>query len=136
MRIEFSLVHRVQFAETDAAGIVHFANYFRWMEEVEHEFFRSRGLSVQMKHDGREIGWPRVSTACEYEGPARFEEEVRLQLHVTKIGGKSFNYEVAFFVGDKRIAHGKMTSVCCALTEHGLEPISIPADIRSKLTGN
>jgi acyl-CoA thioesterase FadM len=39
----FSINRRVQFAETDMAGIVHFSNYFRWMEEVEHAFFRSVG---------------------------------------------------------------------------------------------
>ncbi|MBL8848408.1 MAG: acyl-CoA thioesterase, partial [Planctomycetaceae bacterium] len=36
---------RVQFSETDMAGIVHFANFFRWMEEAEHEYFRSLGLT-------------------------------------------------------------------------------------------
>ena len=46
MAAEFSISRRVQFAETDMAGVVHFSNYFRWMEEVEHAFFRAVGLSV------------------------------------------------------------------------------------------
>jgi len=57
MAFEFSISRRVQFAETDMAGVVHFSNYFRWMEEVEHAFFRSVGLSVVMQHQGRDISW-------------------------------------------------------------------------------
>ena len=46
MPTEFSIPRRVQFSETDMAGIAHFSNFFRMMEEVEHAFFRSVGLSV------------------------------------------------------------------------------------------
>jgi YbgC/YbaW family acyl-CoA thioester hydrolase len=130
----FSLIHRVQFSETDAAGIVHFSNYFRWMEEVEHAFFRSVGLSVQMKHEGREIGWPRVSVGCEYEGPARFEDEVELRFTINKIGGKSLSYRVEFINAGRRIATGHATSACCELGTEGMKAVSIPDIIRSKLS--
>ena len=42
MPTEFTIKRRVQFSETDMAGIMHFANYFRLMEEVEHAFLRLR----------------------------------------------------------------------------------------------
>lgn len=130
----FSIRRRVQFAETDMAGIVHFANYFRWMEEVEHAFFRSLGLSVAMTLDGGErIGWPRVNVGCEYYGPLRFEDEVELRLRVTKVGGKSFSYEVDCLLGDKLVGLGRTTSVCCAHTPSGLKAIAIPEAIRQKL---
>jgi len=134
---EFSILRRVQFAETDMAGIVHFANYFRYMEEVEHAFFRSVGLSVSMQHDGMHIGWPRVSTGCEYFGPIRFEDEIELKLRVTKVGEKSFNYEVEFLAGGQRRALGKLTSVCCTLEPGGqMRAIAIPMALRVKLTAS
>ena len=46
MPYEFKLTRRVEFAETDMAGIVHFANFFRMMEAAEHAFFRSVGFSI------------------------------------------------------------------------------------------
>ena len=49
---------RVQFYETDAAGIVHFSWYFRYMEEAEHALWRAAGLSVPPPGGG--VGWPRV----------------------------------------------------------------------------
>lgn len=134
MSSPFSIARRVQFAETDMAGIVHFANFFRWMEEVEHAFFRSLGLSVSMQHEGRHIGWPRVSTACDFFGPVRFEDEVELKLRITKVGEKSLSYEVDYIVGGRPVALGKTTSVCCELHDGKMKSVAIPEFIRAKLS--
>lgn len=133
---EFSITRRVQFSETDMAGIMHFANFFRMMEEVEHAFFRSVGLSVSMQHDNIHVGWPRVAAACEFLGPVRFEDEVELKMRVTRMGDKSFSYEVEFLVKGQRVALGKTTSVCCEVGAGGaMKAIPIPKPIREKLTG-
>ena len=129
----FSIVRRVQFSETDMAGIVHFSNFFRMMEEVEHAYFRSLGLSVSMQHDDIHVGWPRVSAACEYSGPVKFEDEIELRLRVARVGDKSLSYEVDFMVNGKRAALGKVTSECCAIDDGELKSISIPPAIREKL---
>lgn len=136
MPIEFSIKRRVQFSETDMAGIMHFANYFRMMEEVEHAFFRSVGLSVSMQHDDIHVGWPRVSASCDFSGPVRFEDEIELRLRVVRLGEKSLNYEVDFLLEGKRVALGKMTSVCCALEPNGMRSIPIPAELRKKLSAD
>jgi acyl-CoA thioester hydrolase len=134
MAAEYSISRRVQFAETDMAGVVHFSNYFRWMEEVEHAFFRAVGLSIAMHHEGREIAWPRVAVECEYFGPVRFEDEVQLRLRVMKVGEKSFTYEVDFMKAEHQVALGKVTSVCCTMQpQGGFTAIAIPAEIKEKL---
>jgi len=130
----FSILRRIQFAETDMAGIAHFSNFFKMMEEVEHAFFRSVGLSVSMQHDGMHVGWPRVSASCEFYGPVRFEDEVELRLRVVKLGDKSFGYEVDFLLQGRQMALGKTTSVCCELRADGtMKSIPIPPSIREKL---
>jgi 4-hydroxybenzoyl-CoA thioesterase/acyl-CoA thioester hydrolase len=136
MLAQHRIKHRVQFSETDLAGVVHFSNYFRMMEEVEHDFFRALGMSVVMSHEALEIGWPRVSAACEYFGPLRFEDEVELVMRVTKVGEKSFNYEVEFLWEGRRVALGKMTSVCCEMLDRGMRSIRIPDGVRRKLEGD
>jgi YbgC/YbaW family acyl-CoA thioester hydrolase len=129
----YTIKRLVSFAETDMAGIVHFSNYFRWMEEVEHAYFRSLGLSVAMTQENVEIGWPRVNVACEYYGPVKFEDELELRLRLTKVGGKSLSYEVDFLLRGTLVALGKSTSVCCEHTPSGLKAITIPGAIREKL---
>ena len=133
MSTEFSITRRVQFSETDLAGIVHFSNFFKMMEEVEHAFFRSIGLSVSMQHDDIHVGWPRVSASCEFFGPVRFEEEIELKMRLTRVGEKSLSYEVEFISGGKRVALGKSTSVCCAIDRGNVQSIAIPQAIREKL---
>jgi YbgC/YbaW family acyl-CoA thioester hydrolase len=131
---EFSISHIVQFSETDMAGVVHFSNYFRWMEMVEHAFFRSLGLSVVMTHEAIEIGWPRVACSCEFFGPARFEDKLTFQLRVTKVGGKSLTYEADFLKGQSLLARGTLTSVCVTLQAAGtFKAIAIPQALREKL---
>jgi len=135
MPAEFTYTRRVQFAETDMAGIAHFANFFRWMEEAEHAMFRAAGLSVQMQLDGMEISWPRVSVGCEFVRPVRFEDELSLGLRVVRLGDKSINLEVEFTKGGERVALGKSTSVCCEVGNGMMRSIAIPPAIRDKLTG-
>ena len=66
MAFEFKAVRRVEFSETDMAGIVHYSNFFRYMETAEHGFFRSLGHSVVMDKFEPPLGWPRVRAECEY----------------------------------------------------------------------
>ena len=70
---EFKMQRRVEFAETDMAGILHFSNYLRYMEEVEHAFFRSLGLSVQPCAKSGILGWARGKVSCTYRKPLHFE---------------------------------------------------------------
>ena len=54
----FKTERRVEFRDTDAAGIVHFSVFFAYMEQAEHEFLRSLGLSVHggVDADGNTVG--------------------------------------------------------------------------------
>ena len=129
----FTYSRLVQFSETDLAGIAHFANFFRWMEEAEHAYFRSVGLSVRTEYQEMEIGWPRVNTSCEFFAPAHFEDQLQIQVRIAKIGEKSISWEIEFFQGQTRLALGKATTVCCIWNNQGLQSIPIPPEIRSKL---
>ena len=74
MAYEFKLVRRVEFFETDMVGIVHYSNFFRYMETAEHAFFRSLGISVVTRQVDPPVGWPRVHADCEYRQPLHFED--------------------------------------------------------------
>ncbi len=129
----FTMIRRVQFAETDAAGILHFANYFRIMEETEHAFWRSMGQSIMTPKDGKHVGWPRVATECEYFEPARFEDEIELTFVVTRVGDQSYSFEVRFDCRGKTIAIAKTTAVCCLCGDGQVCKTPIPDAIRSEL---
>lgn len=125
---------RVEFSDTDAAGIVHFANFFRYMERVEHNFWRSLGLSVQSRVGDHEIGFPRVKVDCEYFAPARFEDELDAVLTLDRLGGKSLTFHIEFHRAGELLARGHVIIVCCRVDRGGrLESIEIPEPIRTPI---
>jgi len=129
----FTMRRLVQFAETDLAGVLHFANYYRMMEEVEHAFWRSLGSGVVISTGESHISWPRVATSCEYFTPAHFEDELELRFTVAHVGQRSVTYQIEFMRRDERLALGKTIAVCCSMDKGAFGPIAIPDDLRSKL---
>src|SRR5256885_11684889 len=111
MPTAFTYPRTVQFAETDLAGIAHFANFFRWMEEAEHAYFRSVGLSVRTEYQEMEMGGPRVSTWCDFFVPAGFEDQLQIRVGIVKMGEKSISWEIPFPRDGTRLAVGKATTV-------------------------
>jgi YbgC/YbaW family acyl-CoA thioester hydrolase len=134
MHHPFRTTRRVEFCDTDMAGIVHFANFFRFMESAEVAFLRAQGLSVALEWEGERIGFPRVSATCDYVKPARFEDVLDVAVTLDKLGSKSVTYAFEFSRHGEDIARGRVTSVCCRiLADHRLEPIEIPRTLREIL---
>ncbi len=130
----FTTRRRIEFADTDMGGIVHFARFFVFMETAEHEFLEALGTTVHHRRDGRVIGWPRVSAALEYLSPARLGDELTIDLRVARKGEKSMTYDFLMRVGARPAAEGRVTAVCCILDDpRGLQAIPIPADIADRI---
>jgi YbgC/YbaW family acyl-CoA thioester hydrolase len=125
----------VEFAETDMAGIMHFANYFRFMEEAEHAFFRSIGLSIHMKSGDGIVTWPRVHAECDYQRPLRFEDDVEVHLLVQERKPRAVHFRFVFHKlnGQRReeVARGLLVTVCVSHdpATGTMKAIDIPASI-------
>ena len=131
----FSITRRVEFGDTDMAGIMHFSNFFRFMEVAETDFLRTRGLSVSWHEGGVKWGFPRVSAACDYQKPAKFQDVLTVAVTLEKLGKKSVSYRFDFSnQRGESLAVGRMTSVFCRSTgpDH-IEALDIPAETRAKL---
>src|SRR5512136_137201 len=97
MPYEFQFTRRVEFSETDMAGIMHFSNFFRFMEAAETAFMRSLGLSVLLQKSGLNFCLPRVHAECDYAAPLQFEDEVLVRLLVERKGTRSLTYQFRFY---------------------------------------
>jgi len=129
---EFIYRRRVQFADTDMAGIVHFSMYFRYMEEAEHALWRSVGLQIAPP-DGT-VGFPRVAAACDFKAPLRFEEEFEVHARVETVGRRSLKYGFTLRRGDDILATGSMTSVSVErVPGGGVRSVELPPDVVSRL---
>ncbi len=121
----FTTRRMVEFADTDMAGIMHFASFFHYMESVEHEFIRSLGLSVYTQIEGQAISFPRVSAKCDFKSPAKCEDVLEAALVIKRIGTKSLTYKIDFSRSGTPVSTGEVTCVCCHIF-HDRPPESTP----------
>lgn len=137
-----TLKDRVQFADTDMAGIVHFSNFFRYMERVEHDFFRSLDMSIWDGHNHEvvpesKVGWPRVHASCDYKAPLRFEEEFEMELLVEEIRAKTLRYRIRFWKSDGTLsAEGSIVAACVSKdpATGRMKAVGIPERVLSRIS--
>jgi acyl-CoA thioester hydrolase len=137
MPYEFKVVRRVEFSETDMAGIVHYSNFFKYMEVAEHAFFRSLGFSVVTRQVDPPLGWPRVHAECNYQQPLRFEDEVEVHMLVSEKRSKSLSYAFRFRkLGGSapvEVARGSLTVVCVTHQGGKMTAATIPKAIADQI---
>ena len=131
----FRTRRRVEWADTDAAGIAHFTALFRYMEEAEHALLRELGLSVSCQDEQGHISWPRVAAHAEFLGPARFGDVLDIEAAIRRRGEKSVTYRFTISCEGRPVAQGHVTAVCCRVGsgQNGLHAIAIPSWIGERL---
>lgn len=134
----YRLTRRVAFSETDAAGIVHFANFFRYMEDAEHAMLRDLGLSVHRDVGDDVAGFPRVRASCDYKRPLRFEDVFTIDVFVSAKTDKSVTYGFTFRKEEEAdpIATGSLKVVYAikAAGEGKFKAAPLPPEIDQALT--
>jgi YbgC/YbaW family acyl-CoA thioester hydrolase len=131
---EYRTTRRIEFSDTDLAGVVHFARFFVFMETAEDEFLRKHGAAFTMEESGRTLGWPKVSAACDYRSPARYGDTLDIRLKVQKVSRRTITYEIDFSRDGAEIARGRTTSACVVMKpDGGFESAPIPAALAGRL---
>jgi acyl-CoA thioester hydrolase len=138
MPYEFKTTRRVEFSDTDMEGIMHFSNFFRFMETAEHAFLRSLGFSAVLSRNGLEVCLPRVHAECDYLAPLRFEDEVQIHLLVERKGGRSLSYQFRFHrltgSASTLVARGQVTVACAARQKNGtLKGEPLPKTLKDQI---
>jgi len=130
MPSEFRLRRRVQFYETDAAGMVHFSWFFRYMEEAEHALWREAGLSIHPPDS--DIGWPRVAASFDFHRALTFEQEFDVWLRIAELTKRTIRYSCLVSQGDTRIATGRLVIACVRRRLDRMEAMEIPPEIAAR----
>ena len=132
MTDEISMRRRVQFSETDTAGIVHFSNFFRYFEDAEHALWREVGLSIHPEQSS--IGWPRVAASCEYHRALKFEQEFEVNVRISELTKRTITYAGEITRNGERIATGRWKIACVSKLPDGtMRSAEIPSDVAERL---
>jgi len=119
---------RVQFYETDAQGVVHHSNYFRFFEEARGEFLRKIGVPyTKIRESGYEVVL--LEASCAFKKPLFYDELFEIQLYLSQVDRFTFTFLYKVRVEGELRAEGK-TRHC--VTKEG-RIVSIPEKLRIKL---
>ncbi|MEN2975101.1 MAG: thioesterase family protein [Candidatus Caldarchaeales archaeon] len=128
---EFSSVYRVSWVDTDAAGVVHFSNYFRIFERVEEEMYLNLEFSFKDLYEKYGIWLPRVEAHCHFISPAYFGDVLDVKLRVIEIGEKHVKYGFKILRSGNIIAEGHVVVVTADKKLNKAVPI--PTEFREKI---
>lgn len=123
----------VRFRHCDPAGIVFYPRYFEMINDFIEEWFdKGLGASFYEMHVVRGVGTPLASVECDFSAPSRWNETLRQELRVCRIGGASVSVEVRFCgpEGDRRLT-AWLTIVTVDMNR--LRSTALPADVRQRM---
>lgn len=117
---------RVQFHETDMAGIMHFSRILTWVEEAEQDVMHGIGVpAVDAKG-----GFPKVHVTVDYRSPLRYREVGHVRMRLLELGERSLTWGFEIWVGERLCVEGKVVTVL--VSEIGRSAV-IPVHWREKL---
>jgi len=113
-RLMFETRIQTYWADVDAAGIVYYPHFFRFVEQAEEELFRAGGLPRKPFIEQLQIWMPRVEAFSKFSKPIRHGAAIRVRLQPHIQGEKTLRYdfEIVDDVSSDRLAAGYVTVVC------------------------
>ncbi len=123
-------------ADSDPAGIVYFANFFRLVEQAEEELYLLAGTHRQNLLDEYSVWMPRVEAHVDFVSPIRAGRAIRVRMVAGFKGEKTvkFDFEIVDDETGNRLANGYLTVVCVDREKFKATPI--PEKIRRILNGS
>ena len=129
----FIIEEHVRWSDVDAAGIIFYGSYVRFIELAETELFRAAGLPYGEIFHRYDLLLPRVQVHTEFHYPARLDDRLRMAAYFGKVGRKSLtmNFEAIHLGANRLAAHGYLVLVCA---DRGtLESRALPPELVERL---
>jgi acyl-CoA thioester hydrolase len=123
----FSFKYRVYWEDTDAGGVVYYANYLKYMERCRTEWLRAIGIDQHRLMRERGLQFAIVGVQVDYLKPAVLDDEILVTAQLESLGRASFSFTQTIWRGDEQLIDAN-TKVAC-LDSATLKPKSIPKDL-------
>jgi acyl-CoA thioester hydrolase len=127
----FTWTVRVYYEDTDAGGIVYYANYLKFYERARTEWLRALGIDQQTLLDQESAAFVVRSAAVDYLASARLDDEVKLILTVEKLGRASVQFAQQAWRGDTLLSTANVKVGC--VDAKSMRPRPLPASAAAKM---
>ena len=130
MRKSHCFPTRIYWEDTDAAGIVYYANYLRFLERGRSDLVRSAGVNQAELLNNEGVTFPVRRCEIDYLKPARLDEQIEVHTWIKKIGGASIELDQNILRGVEPIVLAKVRLACVGPNGR---PRRLPAHVRAAL---
>jgi 4-hydroxybenzoyl-CoA thioesterase len=133
----FSTRFPIEWGDCDAAGIVFFPNYFRWCDAAFQRLLKSRGhTQATLARTYGIIGTPLVDAGASFHAPARYDEELAVDVAIAEWKRSTFRVTYRGMVGERRVLSGHDVRAFVARGEDGrLSSVTIPDAFKAGFAG-
>lgn len=128
---EFNWAARVYYEDTDAGGVVFYANYLKFFERARTEWLRSLGLQQIRLSEEYQGLFVVKAVAVEYHAPALLDDELRVTAKVEKIGRASLAFSQEVWRGERLLVSAKVT--ICWVDQIHWRPVPLPDKMRERI---
>jgi 4-hydroxybenzoyl-CoA thioesterase len=125
---------KVVWGDTDAAGIVFYPNFYRWMDQASHELLRAAGFPIAKLQD-ENIITPLLEAFCQFKSPLMYDDEVAVHSEVAEVHNKVFKIKHTFKKGDVIVAEGHEIRAWTSVAEERPKAVPVPENVKSVLLG-
>ena len=130
----FTFPVRVYWEDTDAGGVVFYANYLKFFERARTEWLRAAGVEQQRLRDDTGAMFVVAEVQTRYLAPARLDDLLHVTVRVEEHGAASMVIVQEAFRGDMLLAKGRIRIGC--VQAESLRPCRIPASVVNALAGS
>jgi 4-hydroxybenzoyl-CoA thioesterase len=124
----------IEWGDCDAAGIVYYPNYFRWIDGCFHALGLAAGFDqMSLGRDFGLMGTPLMESSLKFVSPGRYHDTLRIETRITRLGGSGLTVAYTLSVAGRAVAEGHEARAFAAEVEGRLRPAPIPAPIRAAL---
>lgn len=122
---------RVYWEDTDAGGVVYYANYLKFMERARSEWLRARGFEQDVLRDETGVVFVVRRVEIDYRSPARFNDALDVTVHLREAGRASLVVRQELLRGDVCLAEAVVTLACVDATN--FKPVKMPPTLLQAL---
>ena len=122
---------RVYWEDTDAGGVVYYANYLKFMERARSEWLRAFGIEQDALRDEAGVVFVVRRMEVDYLSPARFNDQLEVSVSLREVGRASLSVTQTLTRGPTRLVSAQVTLACVDAAR--FKPVKIPPPILQAL---
>jgi acyl-CoA thioester hydrolase len=126
--VKSAFTHRVIYQDTDAEGVVYYANYLGLFERGRTELLRQMGISVKEFKEKKGILFAVTKVDCDYHSPAAYDDELTITTEIAETTPARVTFQQQVLKGSKTLVSARIT--LCALSVNGFRPVRLPVELK------